>query len=292
MADNEREAFPLSRPNPPLGGNAALQFTPYILPLSQDHRLDPLTPDAWKRDPLRCPRRYRLWRRLWGREFQWPRPDIDFARALDELNTRTAPASDAERIEWFEPVNFRGIRLGATPLAWELARVAIEPIGTGVLERVVTYLRAQALDAAGNPVGAPFITNVLTDPASLPITHPTAGVGALNVQWHLVAVGYSVKDDDFEPLVTAAPPSSIPTAAEPLYGLPLRWADLRYPWGGEYTRFRHVVVAGPVQLRLFGIFSSASPDRWRVVAGGSLAGYWQSAGPMGHARRAAATTRW
>lgn len=296
MADPQPPALPLSEPDPPLGGNAVVRFTPYTIPLSQDHRLDPLTPDAWKVDPFRSPRRYALWERYWGRRFIWPDNDIDLAEALARANERDAPGADAERIEWFEPVRFVPVRLvGTSESAWEIARVQIQPIGTGVLERIATYIKATPLDAEGQPVGPTFTTNILSDPLDTPLIHPTPGVGVLNVAWHLVAAGYSPQRGAgaVEPMLVGVRPEAIPLMAEPLFGLPLRWSDLRYAWGTTYTGTaeRRVVVMGPVRLRFFAILQTANPARWRVIVGGTLAGFWQSAGPMAHARNSA-TYRW
>lgn len=297
MADPKPPALPLSEPDPPLGGNAVVRFTPYKIPLSQNHRLDPLTPDAWKHDPLRSPRRYALWQKYWGRRFVWPNNEIDLAEALTRTNERDAPGADAERIEWFEPIRFVpiGRLVATTERAWEIARVQIQPIGTGVLERIACYLKAQPLDGEGQPVGAAFTTSILSDPLATPVPHPLPGVGALTVAWHLVAAGYSPQrgTPPGEPMLAGVRTELIPLMAEPLFGLPLRWSDLRYAWGTTYTGTaeRRVVVMGPVQIRFFAILSTPNPAAWRVIVGGSLAGFWQSAGPMAHARNSA-TYRW
>lgn len=282
-----------ARPGPEYrGGNVVYRFTPYRIPLAYDFRVGSRWPDSW-RASLRPGWRTRLWERTWGRPRWLPihGRGVDLDTALAPAAKRTAPASDAERVEWFEP--FRCIEVApiVQPQAWEIVRAVVQPIGTGVLEQIATYLRAQPLDPQGQPVGEPFRTVTDTDPCALPLVHPE-GAGDLIVRWRLVAAGYSPERETPAPaMLVAANPAAIPMFSEEIFGIPTEWGDLRYSWGSRYTQgLRHVVLAGPVLLRLFAVLSGPA-NRWDVRIGGWLAGYWQSAGHRGAAVRAA-VTRW
>lgn len=286
--------LPLDQPNPRFGANVVLRFTPYRTPLAYDPRVASRWPDSWKAT-LRPGYRDRFFRLTWGRPRWFPLGGrgVDLDLALANASERALPATDAERVEWFEPFRCFAIDVEGSPLAWEIVRAPLESIGTGILESIATYLRAQPLDAQGEPTGAAFRTVTDTDPCAFPIAHPDPNVQPLRVTWRLVADGLPENTDGTRRpgMLVGAPPAAIPSMGEPIYGLPSAWSDLRFSWGSRYTQnLRHVVFAGPVMLRLFAVVSAA-PGRWDVHLGGLLGGYWQSAGHRGAALRSA-IRRW
>lgn len=266
----------------------------YRVPIQQDFRVLPRLPESWKVGMGR--NRGRLFARSWGVQLRWPRAKLADAMAI--AHRETYPYDQNEHVTWVEPINVveqitpaSTVGLATTPLAWELVRTDVSVFGTFILEKIATYLAAQALDSAGAPVGAPFVTGITTDPFLVnPIPHPEVGVGGLQFAWGLI--------QDQQPLMHAgdtlppafavgAVPNSIPVGY-PIPGIPPLWADLRYAWGTTYTEEHHIVLGGGNSLlRLFAFLSSSSPDRWAVKPGGLLAGYWQAAGRLGAALNAA-----
>lgn len=285
------DAPQLRRKRPPWeGSNAASLRTPYRIPFAYDPRVATRTPESW-RMALFGPWREWLFMRNWGR---WPvfpsLRDTGIQRALQSAHTFAYPVADSERVRWFEASRCDlAPPLVATFRAFEILRVRVQAIATGVLERVVTYLRAVPL-TAGVPVGPEFRTVTDTDPCALPLVHP-AGAGLdLDVRWWLVADQLAPNASTPPAMLVGALESAIPIGLM-LPGLPPTWNDLRYSWGSRYTETRHVLVQGPVLLRLFASVAGP-PGRWDVRVGGMLAGYVQATGRKGAALRAALERTW
>ena len=187
----------------------------------------------------------------------------------------TRPMASSEAVVWLDSV--RSYTL-ATPqplaLAWEVAELVCPVYGATIVEVVATYLHAQALDGAGEPTGAPFVTSAGSDPFALPLPHPNGG--ELAITWALVGVG-----EHSGRALAGDPAEWVP--AESSIQVDPRWSDLRFAWGSDYSRqLRLVVPRSGRRVRLYAIVRPTSAS-WAVRVGGRLSGFAVPGGP----RRAA-----
>lgn len=196
------------------------------------------------------------------------------------------PADAAEALQWFEPVRVReafelpGGRVSPElGTSLEVARVDLPSWRLAVVERIATYLRLQALDAAGEPTGSPFITtgDGAYDPFPAFI-HPVT-LEPLDLRWSLLGVARARASFDGAPIAGLA--------GQPIQ-LEQTWADLRFGWGQRYTQGLQLEVpSGVTSVRLVATAASDPVSRWSVVVGGRLGGWLLAGGPRGAALRAA-----
>lgn len=275
----------MRKARPPVGSNVHDRRSPYRIPYNYDPRVSPRVPDAW-RMALFEPWRTRLFGRAWGRRPVFPTMDAE--NELIVTHKRTYPIADAERVAWWEPfrcTSFATVSSTPRPVAFEIVRIPIEAFATGVLERLATFARVTPLDALGAPSGPEFRTQPDSDPCIDQFVNPAAGNGVLNFRWLLVADELSPAGDEPN-MLAAAQPEAIPVGL-PIPGIPRSWSDFRYAFGNVYTFDHHILVQGPVLLRLFFEFQVIGPNPFRLAFGGLLSGYTQATGRMGKALRAA-----
>lgn len=223
---------------------------------------------------------------------------LDALACDDKIST---PGVTPQRIRWLEATSFRDVPTGdlvPEGSTWELARVDIPVASLGQIERVGTHVRAQPLDGAGGPVGAPFeftpfvsllqfpnTLNTVASPCPFPFPHPTVGVDPLTVRWDLRVQDLSdYSSGTFAPRITNGRRSQLP----PEQLLP-SWDDQRNAFGGRYSECKKLLVQGHVRVRLFGTVFAPSTF-WDVRVGGTVQGFWQLGGPDGEAK-VTATTR-
>lgn len=259
--------------------------------LAHDHLARVHIPPRLLGSPL-YPEREVLRRVLWGRaQFQPHAPPLSMLEhghlsgvgptvtVIDLL-----PAANPARVTWFEPVRrVDGIMPGPSTTAVELLRSRSMSSGAGVLERLATWLRATPRDRFGAPLPAQtWETTSTTSPFPFPVIHP-AQLGDLEVAWILLAdLSKSLPE-----MMVVAPTATLPNPA-PIDGLPFRWADNRYGWGGTYTYNHYIVIPEGAALRLFVELRCPNPAAWLVEAGGLLSGHWRV---PGHAGTQAAVSR-
>lgn len=279
--------------SPDVSSNAVILGRPgYRLPLALDFRVGPRMPLQWIYGTLIWPGGWRdqTWVRTWGR---LPRMQLISFADVDAHRTskRVTPPSSAERVQWYQPfrcIDLAPLDVGPNPRTWELVRVRVSEAGTGILERVATYLRAAW--TVGDPevfeAKYDFTTSSQTDPCAV----ITDGQAVLRFEWSIRLDGIWPERSQPEPLMlVGASPQFVPQPMIPIPGVPTDWRDLRYAYGGRYTDFHRVVLEGHSLLRLFVTLhvANAVVNPFTVTVGGLLGGFWQSAGPLGSAQTAA-----
>lgn len=227
-------------------------------------------PDALLAYPFLGPRHARSYAAAWGGRVA-PSWGPVFLAILPR------PGLNPDRVRQEEPIAFRReleqvLVLGA-PIVIELTRTIRFSPGVGILERVGTFLRVAFRDDGGLPVGAPFVTGPDTPPDIFEINHPTLP-SALRFAWYLVADEATIADD---PLYLG-PPAGVPHAFV-LDGLPWRWADLRFTWGGRYSESHVIVTPADTRVRIFLELELAGeqvPGRFAITGGAMLSGHLQT----------------
>lgn len=225
----------------------------------------------------------RLAERYWGLPADMPDENALglSLNAARQVWKDTRPGDAIEALRWSEqvgrPQTSGDIEVSAVdPLRWwEVASLRFSPRSLAVLEQLATYYRAQPITDEGSPTGDLFVGCGQCDLLAT-ATHPDGG--SLSVSWALLRLATI---DDGPPIV-GVETHKLPAADSDL-GLPRRWDDLRFGWGGRYTKDLRCVVRGDggSTLRLFvGLQASAS---FRVAVRGRLAGWNQIAGPLGAA---------
>jgi hypothetical protein len=249
----------------------------------------PGVPGLSSGDPARLSLRY------WGLDTTgMPRADAT-AQSLEAAKQswqQTRPGDAVEALRWADavagPSGTIDIDNNAGELWYEVAALRFQARSLAVLEQVATYYRARALDGQGQPTGDLFVGTSCAQCDDL-LARPAAGVAELAVGWKLMRTA-TVED---APRVVAAPRHHLP-AGDSDFGLPNEWTDLRFAWGGKYTRDLRCVVPGDggSTLRLFVGLQVVNVPReetqaFRVQVRGRLAGWSQVAGPLGSALAAA-----
>lgn len=203
--------------------------------------------------------------------YRQPAEVLETNEAAQTFATHTSdvllrPSGSSEAIHWTESARVRDVQASNGATSLEVARLDL-PLGAlVVVERLATYLRAQALDDAGEPVGEPFVTGCCADPFGP--WHPTSGE-RLDVRWWLVGA----------PRQRAA----MDGPAHAISGSPIQiepsWNDLRYEWGSRYSVDLKLVVPKSIEsIRLVAVpDSGASP--WSIKVGGRLAAWSIAGGP-------------
>lgn len=239
---------------------------PHVLRLQQDPIALALMPASMQAPgAVASPSRTEGFVRHWGVQ----PVEVSGVVAPTDVEDDVSVQNDPQRVRWCEDCNcIRDLAINTTPLVWELARCEVPDYAVGRLERIATFLSALPVRPDGQAQGPPFVTGMDT-PLCTPVDHPDPAAAPLEVRWSLRAEG----GDPVPPLV-AAPRAFIPITA-PIDGLPLDWTDFRYTWHGLYTVDQGAVLRAP-HTRLFVTLASASPDRWRVTAGGLLTIWWQT----------------
>ncbi len=222
----------------------------------------------WDRDllwPIEGPRHSACWLLAWGGRAYPP--------GLGPHVTQVAPlpATDPGRVRWFSQVRFTSADATAVTTWTEVVRTEELAPGVARCERIATYLRVLFLDGGGGVVGE-FRTVTDTDPALSQIDHLDPLVDPLRFAWALVA------DTQVGQGLYVGLEAGVPTALG-LDGVPVRWSDLRYSWGSRYTMEHTIVTPNATRLRLFVGLTSADPARYRITAGGQLAGIVSSDTP-------------
>lgn len=256
---------------------------PVVQPLAFDPPTFIETPEYQKLG-LEGPGSRYLWR-TYGIPFPTETVDVRF---LDRGFERTFPASDPERLRYFDEVRCLDIDPAAIKLtgtSFELVRVHLQKYGAGVVERLVTIFDdVLALDGNGDPL-FDFGPLLGLRPCRLPLVHPDPAAGTLAMEFRLLVTevpGVSVRQGaGFPGYQGPVPPSSIPADVM----LRTSWRDLRYA-GTRFADLLQYVTGANALVRLWVTFF-AQPDRWRIRVGGRLGGYWNSAGRLGVARRSA-----
>lgn len=217
------------------------------------------------------------------------------------------PAAHPERIEYFDLVHRVNVAAtGATgdgfSLFFELVRVPVIRWGIAVIERLATFVRAQALNDQGAPAGPPVIlggnlgntvssvlaappTN-MTDPCPFPFASAFIDGRALSLTFRAIFQGNSRLDGSYDPAFMVAGPN-FPT------GFPVlpEWSDMRYAWGSRYTENLKLITGEHgwvrVLVRIDVAGGGAVGSGWDLEFCSRLAGYRQNAGPAGAAQRSA-----
>lgn len=199
--------------------------------------------------------------------------------ALECEHRLSHPYSHNERVEWWDVVRRVEVPAPRVPaaLAFELVRAQIWRWGVGVLERIAVNVLAQAIDGEGVPIGAPILvgnTLITPNPCPFPIAHPAGGPD-LVLRFHLVAYRVSGRVRDEPPMLTAAPPSTVPASDNVISP----WSDMRYQWGSLYT-FQHQWTRGGFGLWRFFlvVVSGLGVPGWTLDVCARLSGYNQQAG--------------
>lgn len=283
MNERERERVDSGEVFADLPDAANASFGPFVAsPRAGDFRLAPRLPSGATvgQSPHVHTARHR-----WPAQVQaHAGPAASFGAAPgDEL---TRPAEAAEALQYFDAVSRRPcidtgtIRDPAIGETRQVARVDLPGWRLAVVERVATYLRAQALDTAGDPIaGSLFVTSANGGYDPFPdLDHPITGE-PLDLRWALVGVRRD------RPSFDGLPAANI--AGEAIQIQPY-WTDLRWGWGQPYTLGLQLEVPSGVEsIRLVATVATSSSSRWRVCVGGRLGGFWISGGPRGSALRAA-----
>ena len=166
-----------------------------------------------------------------------------------------------------EIANFRRAEVQGNAL--EILRTGWFAPNEARLQRVVTTLVAQPLNAQGEPDGEPIDVSSLTDPFQNPIPHPSSR-RRLFVRWYLIL--------DTDRLAQAEPLATIDESAIPrgvgIVDFMDNWADFRYAWQSRYSDEQVCDLSPDGFLRLF--VSMSAPQEagegpaWRVRVGGLL----------------------
>ena len=263
--------------------------------LAYDHRLGPLAPDIercpwWGPAPIGAPLRPEFQRRFvraYGFELATnPRPP-----PLLEWEAQNRPGYSSERIRWFEHTAFTdpfvtaGFNLNQIQV-FELVRAMSPHTSLLTIERLATYLRAQALTDTGQPVGDPFVTSPNTDPLAV-VAHPETTT-ELRVRWRFLVQREDPNEPRPPPLVNASF-GELPIDGLNVGQLPRDWNDFRYSWGSRFADSHQAVYSSGSLARLF-LIVNGETDRWSLRAGGILGGYTQPGGRE-HAAWTSATRR-
>ena len=126
------------------------------------------------------------------------------------------PWSDPQRLRWLEKTRTVQFAPDAAPLCWMIAFWEVPDLEIGIIEKIATYTRVQALDSNGIPI----VTFVLdgTNPSVGQLQHPNPLGGVLTVQWRLTGAARTSQ------------PSSVPDG---IYAGFLPGHDLIAPWSTD-----------------------------------------------------------
>lgn len=182
------------------------------------------------------------------------------------------PWNDPQRLRWLEKTRTVEFAPNTIPRAWMIAFWEVPDLEIGIIEKIATYAKVQALDFDG----APIVTFVLdgTNPTVGVIDHPDPVGGRLTIQWRLTGAARTSQ------------PSSVPDG---IYQGYLPGHDLIAPWStdvnGWTTRWgadQQLIVDAQTRVRLWIQVEQSNPGVlpfWNVTATGRLGGYAQMRGP-------------
>ena len=236
----------------------------------------------------------------WGVPWANSIEELDKAAALAELaqlarTDRHFPDSAGERLWEYDdvirqdipPVTVERALLNETTITLEIGRAPVREYGMGVLERIATYVRYQALNRGGNPVGDPvelgdFVTfgpDAVTfgSPFPFPVVHPTDDERTFSVSYVLVFQNTPMTYGDTPPIL----PPTVGIGAIARGNQWRTWDDQRYAWGSRYTDRHQLLFGGHGILRLYAVISqTGDPDgvTFELAVAGRLGGYTQNSG--------------
>jgi len=208
-------------------------------------------------------------------------PDLWDVPGVSEQSAKPdyRPWTDPQRIRWAAKTRRVQFEIDDSPplfirsRAWMLAFWEVPDLQMGVIEKIATYTRVQALD----PEGVPLATFVLdgTDPTLATLAHPIPAAGALSLSWRLTQA-----ERTNEPPTTAL--NAVNANQVPGYDMRVPWTSDQLGWAQRWSDSQQMIVDAQTRLRLWlqiDTLNDGSAGSWRIQALGLLSGYAQMRGP-------------